>query len=222
MWRHETVCRKGWLNVIQCLNTLTFDLLAHPQGWSKGWTKILRWGPGLRQNQNTPPSRSLLRNQQQVSNIARPSSGACFCPRWHAECSPQIISEFSWQRLGLPRLPAPLLLADLCYKIRGSGIMSVWQLKNEQRSRCRVLQIPWIIHGHLQPRAVQDFHPTPRRSIWSHMFLVAEPCCQRPAIRHGAHVWCKRPNKCYLGPRSAEPRSAVAPSALSSHKGGCL
>lgn len=35
---------------------------------------------------------------------------------------PQIISEFSWQRLCLPRLPSPLPLADLCYKIRGSGL----------------------------------------------------------------------------------------------------
>lgn len=138
--QHETICKTGWLNAIKCPSNLTFDLLAHPQGWPRlnqnpivrpGFEARSKYTPFQKPPQ-APASHERPGNQQPVSNFAWASCGACFCPRWHTECSPP---NYFWVLLAAalpPPPPSPLPLADLCYKIRGSGLClsDNWRMSN--------------------------------------------------------------------------------------------
>lgn len=134
-FRHATLqsdnTRQRCLEGIKHLHIVTFDPLARPPGQA-------RWNPN-------PTARLQDRDKIKTYLLPEISSGAWPPVRDKGTGSrfptspglpavrasvladtpnvlPQIISEFSWQRLCLPRLPSPLPLADLCYKIRGSGL----------------------------------------------------------------------------------------------------
>lgn len=133
---YETVCKTG-----KRLNILISDLLAHSQGWPQadpkshseawGWSKIKKHSLPEIFAGTQPP----MKDQGTSSRFPTSPGLPAVCASVLADTPnvlPQIISEFSWQQLCLPRLPSPLPLADLCYKIRGSGLClsDNWRMSN--------------------------------------------------------------------------------------------